>query len=322
MKSLRGIGMSDGPELAAQLEKKFDYRNTYYHQAPKFDVTQEDPTEEGKYDFIISSEVMEHIPPPVERGFETLYRMLRPDGVLIMTVPYGLPGATKEHFPSLHEYGLAAPGGKLVLVNRKTDGKIEVFEDLVFHGGPGSTLEIRVFSEQGLKDAIRAAGFAEVEIASKDVPEFGVEHAETWSLPLVARKSGARMRWPELAAEYRRISREWQQLRAAYDQLHAEYREFTAFHERYEEEQKKELAARTEWAQGLERDLNERTGWALAIEDERKQLQAAWEQARASEEEAWKVSKALEKELDEARAARVRLERAAWTRVGRKIGRI
>src|SRR5579871_1544508 len=77
LKSVRGIGMSDSPDLAARLSEKFDYTNTFYHQAPFFDVSQPDPRDEGRYDFILTSEVMEHVPPPVERSFAALYRMLK-----------------------------------------------------------------------------------------------------------------------------------------------------------------------------------------------------------------------------------------------------
>src|SRR5579872_235774 len=37
LKGIRGIGMSDAPGLADRLAEKFDYTNTYYHQAPVFD---------------------------------------------------------------------------------------------------------------------------------------------------------------------------------------------------------------------------------------------------------------------------------------------
>jgi hypothetical protein len=322
LKGIRGLGMSDGPELAAQLEKKFDYRNTFYHKAPRFDVTELDPQEEGRYDFIISSEVMEHIPAPVEQGFHTLYRMLRPEGVLILTVPYGLDGPTKEHFPELYEYALAAPGGGIVLVNRKTDGTLETFDNLVFHGGPGSTLETRLFSEDGLRTTIRGAGFGEVEIFSGNIPEFGVEHAVNWSLPVIARKTRARSQSRELAEEYRKAQRETERLKNSHAILEVDYQKFTEYHKQYDEEKKRELAERTEWARGLERDLDERTRWALALEEERNQMQAACEEARTSEQEAWTAAKALEKELVEAREARARLERALWTRIGRKLGGI
>jgi SAM-dependent methyltransferase len=162
MKSIRGIGMSDPPALAARLAEKFDYTNTFYHQAPSFDVTSFDPRDQGRYDFIVTSEVMEHVPVPLERSFETLFRMLKPDALLLMTTPYTLHGKTAEHFPELHEYALAAPGDRTVLLNRRRDGSLEVFENLVFHGGDGSTLEMRVFTEPSLRALLQSAGFGSV----------------------------------------------------------------------------------------------------------------------------------------------------------------
>ena len=163
LKGVRGFGMSDPPELAERLAEKFEYTNTFYHQEPRLDIA--DPSPEhlrehtGRYDFILSSEVLEHVPPPVERAFVNLNRMLKPDGLLLLTVPYRIDGRTAEHFPELHEYALASPGGRTVLVNRRRDGSLEVFENLSFHGGDGSTLEMRVFTETSLKEIIAAAGF-------------------------------------------------------------------------------------------------------------------------------------------------------------------
>ncbi len=196
LKGIRGFGMSDPPELAQRLAEKFEYTNTFYHQEPRLDIA--DPSPEhlrehtGRYDFILTSEVLEHVSPPVERAFVNLNRMLKTDGLLLLTVPYRLDGRTVEHFPELHEYSLASPGGRTVLVNRRRDGSLEVFENLSFHGGDGSTLEMRVFSETSLKEIIAAAGFTSVRIASEDVPEFGVLHGETWSLPVVGRKGDFR----------------------------------------------------------------------------------------------------------------------------------
>jgi SAM-dependent methyltransferase len=156
LKGIRGFGMSDAPELAQRLAEKFDYTNTFYHQEPRLDIA--DPTPEhlaentGRYDFILSSEVLEHVSPPVERAFANLNRMLKPAGLLVLTVPYRIDGHTAEHFPELHEYSLASPGGRTVLVNRRRDGSLEVYENLSFHGGAGSTLEMRVFTETSLKE--------------------------------------------------------------------------------------------------------------------------------------------------------------------------
>ena len=151
LKGIRGIGMSDAPGLADRLSEKFDYTNTFFHQAPRFDVTNPDESDRGRYDFILSSEVMEHVPPPVERAFAAMHAMLKPDALLLLTTPYSLGGRTAEHFPQLHQYTLADLGGRTVLINRRRDGGIETFENLVFHGGHGSTLEMRCFTEDSLR---------------------------------------------------------------------------------------------------------------------------------------------------------------------------
>jgi len=137
LKGVRGMGMSDPQELAERLAEKFDYLNTFYHQEPRLDIVEPAQDHLGRYDFILSSEVLEHVPTPVERAFANLNRMLKPDGLLLLTVPYKIEGRTAEHFPELHEYALAAPGGRTVLVNRRRDGSFEVFENLSFHGGDG-----------------------------------------------------------------------------------------------------------------------------------------------------------------------------------------
>src|SRR5262249_39052038 len=129
LKGVRGIGMSDPPNLAAGLTEKFDYTNTFYHQKPLLDITRPSDEDLGRYDFIISSEVMEHVPPPVEAAFTNLCKMLKPDGILLLTVPYKIDGPMEEHFPELYEYDLASPGGKTVLVNRRRDGTMETFEN-------------------------------------------------------------------------------------------------------------------------------------------------------------------------------------------------
>ena len=62
--------------------------------------------------------------------------------------------AVREHFPDLYDYSIAQLKNDWVLVNRTRDGRLETFDKLVFHGGPGSTLEMRVFSERTLKQML------------------------------------------------------------------------------------------------------------------------------------------------------------------------
>ena len=319
LKGIRGMGMSDSPELAALLAEKFDYTNTFYHQPPVFDVTRPDERDLARYDFIVSSEVMEHVPPPVENAFATLCRMLRPDGLLLLTAPYTLEGRTVEHFPELHQYTLAAPGGRTVLVNRRRDGQIEVFENLVFHGGHGSTLEMRVFTEGSLRAMLAEAGFASVYIATENWPDFGVEHAETWSLPLAARKGNFRPPSAELARGYRDACRRAMNAERSLVALRADYERHVAHHTFSHQEL-------TQRVQDLDRerkralaDVEEQTKWALDLDRERNRAIAEFERVKSSETEAWQCVDSLGKQLAEAKKECARLESRLWTRLGRKL---
>jgi SAM-dependent methyltransferase len=189
VKSIRGLGIGDSPQYAGRLAEIFDYRNTFYTREPRLDITAPPEGELGAYDFIVSSEVFEHIVAPVEKAFEAAFSLLKPHGVLLLTVPYSLaPGAT-ERFAKLHQFGLAQVGDRVLLVNRAADGKIEVHEDLVFHfGSSGPVLEMREFSESALRSGLAAAGFREIRIYSENEEAFGVVNAESWSLPIAARR--------------------------------------------------------------------------------------------------------------------------------------
>jgi len=280
LKGIRGIGMSDSPELAERLAAKLDYSNTFYHQAPHFDVTHPDPSDFGRYDFILTSEVMEHVPPPVEQAFANLFRLLKPDGLLLMTTPYTLGGKTKEHFPELHNFTLARLGEETVLVNRRRDGSVEVFDNLVFHGGPGSTVEMRVFTEESLREQLLGAGFSSVCVAFLDVPEFGVELAEKWSLPIVARKGKYRPPAAELAREYRSARRLAAHMEDQLARLQADYERYVAHHEAWHAETTRELEERLEWGTKLDREMKARTEWAQSLDREnaelRQRLEATW----------------------------------------------
>jgi SAM-dependent methyltransferase len=186
-REIRGLGMSDAV-YPPVLSRKVSYVNTFYDRAPRLDITAPLRADMlGAFDFVISTEVMEHVAPPVERGFQNLRRLLRPSGVLILTVPYTLAGSTVEHFPELHRYRIIREGESApVLKNVTVDGGEQVFRDLVFHQGEGATLEMRLFSKIGLRQELQRAGFERVEFFSEPYWEYGIQWAETWSLPLTA----------------------------------------------------------------------------------------------------------------------------------------
>lgn len=319
LKGIRGIGISDSADYAGALATKLDYRNTHYHKAPQFDIVNVPETEWGQYDFLIASEVFEHVAPPVERAFGNAFRLLKPNGLFFFTVPYTLDGHTVEHFPALNEHGLARVGDRLVLVNRSRQGELQVFEDLVFHGGAGSTLEIRRFSETELRAQFRNAGFRELEIYSEGFEPFGVCHSETWSLPMTARKEPFALEAPRLAD----LFEQWAALRSQLSQLnhraaiqHEEYERFVGWANRKIAELEKDAAERTEWAQRLEAQLNERTEWALSLE---KDLRHHVDLAKQFQSEADRIPQ-LESEFERLRGRLEQLNRMRWMNLGRTIG--
>ena len=220
LKSLRGLGLSDSHIYADRLAAKFDYRNTFFDREPRLDIAHPPQEEFDKYDFVISSEVFEHVVPPVENAFRGAARLLKPNGVLVLTTPYSLDASTAEHYPELHEYGLAQVGGSLVLVNRTQAGELQIFENPVFHVGcSGPALEVREFSESALKALLADAGFDSVQIYAENYAPFGIVHQENWSLPMAARRGTFAFpadstrevmeHWRELNRSVERLGRRW-----------------------------------------------------------------------------------------------------------------
>jgi SAM-dependent methyltransferase len=187
-KSIRGIGMSDWEGYATWLAEKFDYTNTFYHADPRLDIADIPDSAVGQYDFLISSDVFEHIPPALlDRAFANSRRLLKPGGVFVFTVPFTKGEETTEHFPRLHDFRIVEEAGKRVLVNTTIDGRGERFEDVTFHGGEGMTLEMRMFGEGDLLRRLRAADFSRAEVRADSAPHFGINWPIDHSLPIVAR---------------------------------------------------------------------------------------------------------------------------------------
>lgn len=182
-----GVGMSDWEEYATRLAEKLGYRNTYYHQEPRLDITRMEDGDAGSLDFLLSTDVFEHVAPPVSTAFRNSRRLLKPGGVFVFSVPYRRDGETIEHFPDLYEYALLEHGGERILKNRTRTGEEQEFSGLVFHGGPGDTLEMRLFSLSGVIGELHAAGFRDIQILEAPCFEHGIWHRKADSLPIIAR---------------------------------------------------------------------------------------------------------------------------------------
>ena len=188
-KSITGIGMSDWDGYAVPLEQRLNYRNTFYHQEPFLDITDVPNEMSNSLDFVLSSDVFEHVLSPVYRAFENTHKLLRPGGVFVFTVPYTLDDSdTLEHFSPLNTFEIYMEDGEYLLRDISSDGKITLYRDLIFHGGPGETLEMRIFSKQSVLKELHNAGFEKIRIVDDNMPHWGIYWNDAWSLPIVARK--------------------------------------------------------------------------------------------------------------------------------------
>lgn len=188
----RGVGLSDWDGYASRLARRLDYTNTFYHQEPRLDITDVGPQHDGRYDFVIATDVFEHIAPPVERAFASVRRMLKPGGVFVFSVPFSFEAATVEHFPELCDWRIERAGaGRPELHNTTADGRQQVFRDLVFHGGEGSTLEMRMFSLAGIREVARRTGFAAPRVYRESHLACGTVWEVPWSVTMALRPAAA-----------------------------------------------------------------------------------------------------------------------------------
>jgi hypothetical protein len=183
----RGLGMSDWDGYSDRLRRVVDYRNTYFDRRPRLDITAIPVGERARNDFLMSIDVFEHVPPPVSRAFEGAAGLLKPGGALILSVPYTLEERTVEHFPTLHEFEIAKHCGVTCLINKTSEGSMEIFDDLRFHGGPGMTLEMRLFCRKHIEELLGAAGFGEVRIVDR-MAEYGIIYDNPCSQTFIARR--------------------------------------------------------------------------------------------------------------------------------------
>ena len=202
-KKIHGLGMSEDINgFTKLLFDKFTHTLTYYDREPKLDLSSNNMKTYGEIDYVMCTEVMEHVPPPIDIAFRNLRKLLGKNGVCIYSVPYSLEEETVEHFPNLFDWKFERLDGKKRLFNTTVDGEIETFDDLCFHSGPeifddkgipvegsGESLEMRVFCEKALRQHIADAGLEISDIINMDIPEFGIMHGNVnWSQVMVLRQ--------------------------------------------------------------------------------------------------------------------------------------
>lgn len=185
-KGIKGLGMTDSKCYSPLLDQKFSYINTFYHREPYLDITNPEPRFKNRFDFVLSSDVMEHVCPPIELAFRNLRALLRAGAILVLSTPFALKGSTVEHYPDLYQFEILGSGAERHLINTTRDGRKQVFRNLAFHGGKGATLEMRLFSQPELLRLLQVSGFTDVRIHAKAFPEWGIIYPNPCSLPITA----------------------------------------------------------------------------------------------------------------------------------------
>jgi hypothetical protein len=138
-KSIQGLGLTDPAVIADVLTRRFSYRNTHLTTAPQFDIRCDD-SPVGPLDFLIASEVFEHVEPPVSSAFENASRILKDSGVLLFTVPWVFDGDAATAIGDLQDWNLQKGPNGWEIVNRKPNGTVERIGNLSPDGRPGNSI--------------------------------------------------------------------------------------------------------------------------------------------------------------------------------------
>ena len=184
-RGLRGLGLGDAAVVAAGLAARLGYANLEDGRGPWHDGRPR--IEDASLDFVIASDLLQLVAPPVQRAFDDLRRWLRPGGLLVLTAPFDPQAGTREHYPELHDYAIVEEAGRRRLYKTRRDGRREAHDDLVFHGGSGARLEMRLFGLRDLLGHCADAGFRDAGVQADEVPERGIVWLHPWSVPIVAR---------------------------------------------------------------------------------------------------------------------------------------
>jgi SAM-dependent methyltransferase len=175
---LVGIGFSDSEIYSPYLARATSYTNTWFHQDPRVDVTDLASFAGRRYDFAVCSDILEHVPAPADGAFGNLFAILNPGGTLVFNVPMR-DGRTVEHYPELTTFDTFEESNGWALSGTRPDGSEFRANGVVFHGGPGTTAEMRIFGRDDVRRLLDEAGFVEVVEHQAEDEEAGIVHERT-----------------------------------------------------------------------------------------------------------------------------------------------
>lgn len=190
-KEIKGLGLGEH-QLSSLLSKKYSYKNFTVKISSDKDILDEnvyidlykiDFRKHNNYDFIICSEILNHIAgyPGINIILHNLHTMLKPSGVLILTTPYMHDGIYIEKYPSLYNFTFLqvkeASTNKWFIKNTTVSGKEELISDLLMYNPSDLTsIEMRKMNETSLYNFIEDAAFKDIKFHSitTDMNRYGI----------------------------------------------------------------------------------------------------------------------------------------------------
>lgn len=155
-----GVGVSDDFVIAGRFGQVWTYTNTFYDDFPHLDVRDVPSRLFERNEFIVCSDVLEHVDPPLEDALLGLRRMLKPNGFVVISVPMNGTAESDEYYPGLVDWELVWKQGSPELHWRDSFGTKHVDSSPEMHGGRGQTIAFRSFGHRSLSDLFTAAGFS------------------------------------------------------------------------------------------------------------------------------------------------------------------
>ncbi|MSX34844.1 MAG: methyltransferase domain-containing protein [Actinobacteria bacterium] len=174
-----GLGISDNPEMARFFYRCFNYSNSQLDVHPIVDLLNPQSSMQGLYDFVICSDVLEHVPPSAERAIASLASFLRPGGIAMVSVPVS-GGETEEYYPDITDWSML--DGELHWTD--ASGASHIDNDPEIHGGDGLTIAFRTWGAEDFERAVLSNGFSSIE-RLVPCPELGVPEMPWSDQPVV-----------------------------------------------------------------------------------------------------------------------------------------
>lgn len=180
-----GLGCSDDVRLAAALSHRFRYVNTFLDEFPRLDISHPPQHAISTFEFVVTSDVLEHVLPPLSEAVDGLYSLVRPGGFAVVSVPVSATdGPCREHYSGLTSYTVGT-GGQVEWVDGQGNERVDVEPE--WHGGSGRTLAFRQFTDESFVTCLEEAGFTDV-MPAPSVEGLGVPEIQLPGV-FLARKS-------------------------------------------------------------------------------------------------------------------------------------